>query len=400
MKSILFVINTLGRGGAEAALIAMLEHIDPKEFDIDLYVMVEQGDLIHRVPKYVHLLNKNFDDSGVLDEVGKRRLMWHLFVKLLHVGSLTINLPYIFSNFHQMRKKGRIQYDKLLWKTIADSAPRLKKQYDLAIAYLEGASTYYVSRYVKAKKKACFIHIDYEMSGYTRSLDNNCFESMDRIFTVSEEVKDSFLRIYPEYENKTDISHNIVDSEMVVSKSLESGGFTDQYSGKRVLTVARLNPQKALDVSIRAMRILIDRGYDLRWYVLGDGNLRGELEELIKSLGLEDRFFLCGIKDNPFPYYRQCDYYVHCSKFEGRSIAIQEAQILGCPIIVSDCPGNRKQVVNEVNGLLIPLDEKSIADAIERFINIPEFAKELGENAALINNNSEDLPKLLSLIGD
>lgn len=399
-KSILFVINTLGRGGAEAALIAMLELIDQDKYDIDLYVMVGQGDLIHKVPDYVKVLNKKFDDHDVLDKAGKKRLIWHLFEELLHVGSLTKNLPNIISNYRIMKKNNRVLYDKLLWRTISDSAPHFEKHYDLAVAYLEGASTYYVSDYVKADKKACFVHIDYEMSGYTRELDKGCFGNMDKIFTVSDEVKDAFLRVYPEYEDKTEVSYNIVNSEKIKERSEEPGGFEDSFDGRRILTVARLNQQKALDVSIRAMKILLEKGYPLRWYVLGEGDQRNMLESLIRSLGMKEDFLLLGTRDNPFPYYRQCDLYVHCSRFEGRSIAIQEAQILGCPIIVSDCPGNRQQVIDKVNGLLVPFDEASIADAIEGLLNNTEFAKELGDNAALINNNSEDLPKLLNLIGE
>ena len=400
MKSLLFVINTLGRGGAEVALLNLLEHIDPKQYDIDLYVMVGQGDLVHRVPGHVHLLNKKFDDTGVLDKKGKNKLIWHLFENLLHVGSLTKNFPYICSNYKVMKKNGRIQYDKLLWKTIADSAPKFEKEYDLAVAFLEGASAYYVSKYVKANKKAFFIHIDYEMSGYTRELDNGCFDVADKIFTVSEEVRDSFLRVYPEYKNITEISHNLVDHEKIIERSKEPGGFEDQFDGKRILTVARLHKQKALEVSIRAMKIVLDKGYYARWYVLGEGDERGYLESLIKELGLQKDFLLCGVRDNPFPYYRQCDLYVHCSKYEGRSIAIQEAEILGCPIIVSDCPGNRLQVVHEKNGLITEFKEEKIAEAIMRLLDNPEFAAELGKRAAEINNSSEDLPKLLNLVGE
>ena len=352
-KSILFVINTLGRGGAEAALATLLEHLEPDEYDLDLYVMVGQGDLIHRIPDYVNVLNKKFDDADVLDKEGKRRLMWHLFESILNVGSLTLNTPYLLSNYHAMRKAGRVQYDKLLWKSISDSAPRFKKEYDLAVAYLEGASTYYVSKYVKAKKKASFVHIDYEMSGYTPALDHGCFDAFDKIFCVSQEVRDSFLRVYPQYAEKTDISHNLVDKDRILERAEEPGGFDDDFSGRRILTVARLHRQKALEVSIEAMRIVKDHGYAARWYVLGEGDERSFLESQIRKLGLTDDFILCGTRENPFPYYRQCDLYVHCSRFEGRSIAIQEAEILGCPIIVSDCPGNREQVIHEKNGLIV-----------------------------------------------
>lgn len=52
-----------------------------------------------------------------------------------------------------MRKKGKIQPDKILWRVISDGSPRLQETYDLAVAYLEGGSTYYVAEHVKAKRK-------------------------------------------------------------------------------------------------------------------------------------------------------------------------------------------------------------------------------------------------------
>lgn len=93
------------------------------------------------------------------------------------------------------------------------------------------------------------------------------------------------------------------------------------------------------------MKILKDHGVKARWYVLGEGELREKLQSQINRLGLQNDFVLLGAKTNPYPYYRQCDLYVHATRFEGKSIAIQEAQTLGCTILVSDSSGNREQVI-------------------------------------------------------
>ena len=70
-----------------------------------------------------------------------------------------------------MRKEGRLMPDKLLWRAISDGARRFPEEYDLAVAFLEGGSAYYVADHVRAKKKAAFIHIDYQKAGYSRELD-------------------------------------------------------------------------------------------------------------------------------------------------------------------------------------------------------------------------------------
>ena len=67
--------------------------------------------------------------------------------------------------------------------------------------------------------------------------------------------------------------------------------------------------------------------------------MRKKLEEQIRELGLENDFILMGTVENPFPYYAQCDLYVHAAYLEGKCIAIEEAQILGCAMLVSDHTG-------------------------------------------------------------
>ena len=113
--------------------------------------------------------------------------------------------------------KGKIQLDKLLWKVLSDGGDRFDEEFDLAIAYLEGGSTYYVRDHVKAKKKAAFVHVDYSMAGYNRRLDKNVYLDYDKIFTVSTEVAESFTRVYKELEDKTEVFNNIINKQYIRS---------------------------------------------------------------------------------------------------------------------------------------------------------------------------------------
>ena len=65
-NKILFVINTLGRAGAEMAMTALMNKLDESQYEISLYVMLAQGELIKDIPPYVHVINKNFCDKSVL----------------------------------------------------------------------------------------------------------------------------------------------------------------------------------------------------------------------------------------------------------------------------------------------------------------------------------------------
>ncbi|MDY5578122.1 MAG: glycosyltransferase [Lachnospiraceae bacterium] len=398
-KKILFVINTLGGAGAEAALVALLHLLDPMKYDISVFVLTNQGELIHRLPDYVRVRNVFYDDSSVLTDEGKKRLKKHVLRIGLGHGSVFKNVPYLVKNFKCMLKKGKVQPDKLLWRVLSDGAERMDEKFDLAVAYLEGGSAYYVADHIKADKKAVFVHIDYNMAGYTRSLDKDCYLCYDKIFSVSEEVRQQFLKVYPECERKTAVFHNIIDQEELRRKAKLPGGFSDDFQGIRILTVGRLSTQKAYEVSIDAMRLLKDKGENIRWYVLGEGSERKKLEEQIERLGLQEDFILMGAVENPYPYYDQTDLYVHASRFEGKSIAIQEAQTLGCPVLVSDCSGNREQVTEGVDGLMCDLTPESICGGILEYINDPEKRKLYGENAAKKRIDARtDLDQLLSML--
>lgn len=381
MKKVLFVINTLGCAGAETALIELLKSLDEKEYELSLYVLMGQGEMIDKIPENVKLLNDHYCKDSVLSKQGKQAMMKTVWRSFWENGNVFGKFAYIVRTFSAMRRTGKFQPDKILWRVISDGSPRFEETYDLAVAYLEGGSTYYVADHVKAKKKAAFIHIDYENSGYTRGMDRNCFDKMDRIFTVSDEVKKHFLNVYPKYQDKVKVFHNIINQDEIRRKAEEETGFEDHFDGVRLLTVGRLTYQKAYDIAIDAMKLIKDRGYKVRWYILGEGSERPALEKKVKELGLEKEFLMPGAASNPFPYYKQADIYVHATRFEGKSIAIQEAQTLGCAIIASDCNGNREQIVQEKDGLLCLLEPESIEEAVISLVKDRDKRIRLG-NAA------------------
>lgn len=407
-KKLLFVINTLGHAGAETALLELMRRLDPEKYEIYLYVLMGQGEMVRELPAYVKLLNTRYDDSSVLSGEGKRRLQGKVLRALFSRGTFLRLAPYMTARFFGMLQKGRILPDKLLWRAMSDGGERFAMRFDLAVAYLEGGATYYVADHVDARRRAAFVHVDYGRAGYTRALDRGCYLKYDRIFAVSDEVRKAFLGVYPECAERTDVFHNILNVEAIRRKAGEKAGeeevpdyFADGYQGMRILSVGRLTAQKAFEVSIQAMKLLKERGEQVRWYVLGDGDQRKTLEELVRRLGLEEDFVMPGAVDNPYPYMAQADLYVHASRFEGKSIAIQEAQILGKAILVSDCSGNREQVTDGVDGRMCQLTPEGICDGIIELLHDPEKRERFGRAAAEKNADSEaELAKLLSIMAD
>jgi len=376
MKKILFVINTMGRAGAEISLLNLLQKMEG--YNVSLYVLLDQGEIMQEVPAYVRIINQSFNTASVLTKEGRLRLVKTVLKAFFRNGKCIGKLGYILKNFIIMLKRRRVQIDKLLWWTVAEGATRFEEDFDLVVAWLEGGAAYYAAKFVKARKKVAFIHIDYSEAGYSRNLDKECYLKFDHIFTVSENVKEKFLQVYPECIQKTAVFYNLIDVEKIICRSSERGGFTDNYEGIRILTVGRLVPQKAL------------------------GELRKSLEERIRLYELCGDFFLLGTVDNPYPFYKQCDLYVHTARYEWKSIAVEEAQVLGCSIIAAEYAGVEEQIENGVDGIVCKSDAEELAKEIQYLANDPRKRGLLGQAAEkkLQVDNLKEVSKIVELLGE
>ncbi len=381
MKKILFVINTMGRAGAETAFLELLKNIDRSEYEIFLYVLMGQGEMSSKLPEYVQVLNQSLSSLSVLTDRGRMRMALTVFRAFWAHGAWGGKLYGMIQNLAGMMKRKRIQASKLFWRVLSDGADRFETEFDLAVAWLEGGSAYYVADHVRAGRKAAFLHIDYENAGYTRKMDRACWRQYDRIFAVSGEVKEHFQSFYPEYAQKVCVFNNYINQDAIRARAKEPGGFSDNFDGIRLLTVGRLTYQKAYDIAVEAMNILRAAGWNVRWYVLGEGEQRRFLEKKIAAFGLQEDFLLLGAVENPYPYYEQSDIYIHATRFEGKSIALQEAQTLGCAIVASDCDGNRELIEDGKDGILCALIPGQIAAHVAMLLEDERKRKELGRAA-------------------
>lgn len=390
MKKVLFVVNTLGVGGAERALLELLDSLDGEGYAVDLFVLLPRGELVSQVPGHVRVLNRRLDGRSVLDGAGRRALAWEVLACFFRNGGWLGKLGGVLRALPGMIWRRRVQPDKLLWRVVSDGVARPEGEYDAAVAWSEGGAAYFVAEHVRAGKKLAVIHIDYEQSGYTRTLDQDCWARFQRIFLVSEEIRAPFLRVYPEYQDRVRELPNLVNQEKIRRRAQEPGGFSDGYGGMRLLSVGRLTYQKAFDVAIDAMKLLKDAGYHARWYVLGEGAQRAYLERKIAALGLQEEFLLLGTVGNPYPYYAQADVYVHATRFEGRSIAVQEALTLGCAVVVSDASGNRCQIVQDLDGMMCALEPEAVARTVGILLGDSDRRKRLGAAAMEKNVGQRD----------
>ena len=372
MKKILFVINNLNCGGAEKALISLLETIDYSKLDVDLLLFKQEGIFMSKIPSQVNLLiepeNYKYFDMSVKKAVKG----------LIKKGKFNIALARILSLYVFKTEKVGSVMEQRVWKYLSVALDKLDKEYDVAIGYLEKNPIYFCVDKVKAKKKIGWIHNDYDKLGMDKKIDNKYFNKLDYVFTVSEECLSVLKSKFPQYESKFRLMYNIVSEETIKKLALEKiEDITFNDDNINIISVGRLEYQKGFELAIEACSILKERGYKIKWNIVGEGKERSKLENLINELKLEDNFNLLGIRENPYPYIKKSDIYVQPSRFEGKSIAIDEAKILNKPIVVTNFSTAKDQIINNKNGIISEMNSKSLANEIERIICDKKLKKKI-----------------------
>lgn len=385
-KKILLVNNTLSTGGAEKSLINLMDVLLENGNNVHLFIITGMGELIKKIPKGVKLLNENFDQTSVLTAEGKKILT----KKVLRAQKDNFTglrlFKYSTTAFANMIKNGKINSEKLVWRALAQTAPIINYEYDIAIAYTEGASTYYVAENVVSKSKIAYVHTDFVKSGYTKQLDQDSYNYIDKIFAVSENVRKSFIKVHPECINKVYLSENIIDKEEIINLSREkiknntlwNDNVKDQI---KILSVGRLVKLKSYDLIIDTALKLKKNGLNFSWIILGEGEEHKNIQQKINNSHLANNVYLFGNVDNPYSYMSESDVFVHVSHYEGKSIAITEAKILGCAIILSNTSSKANQITDGYDGLICNLNSNDIKDKILYLTNNPQIANNLKNHA-------------------
>ncbi|MEH7016232.1 glycosyltransferase [Bacillus sp. JJ63] len=362
-KEILFVMNNLHCGGAEKALISLLEVMDYSKYNVDLFLFKHTGMFINKLPKEVTLLpepiNYKYFDMPITRSL----------TELIKKGDFkTVFSRGILGYLAKKENNGAIIEQKL-WRYMSNSIDEINKEYDVAIGFQEKNPIYFCVDKVKAKRKIGWIHTDYNKLGIDYSKEKFYFGKLDYIVTVSEDLVNILTKNFPEYEKKIKCIHNIVSSRMIKKMSLEKVDFKEEDDRSiSLISVGRLVKEKGLDISLEAFDILVRKGHDIKWYLIGEGNVREELESSIRERKLEERVKLLGLKENPYPYIKRSDIYIQTSRYEGKSIAIDEAKILAKPIIITNFETANNHIRNNINGVIAEMNPMSVANNLELLI--------------------------------
>jgi len=210
-----------------------------------------------------------------------------------------------------------------------------------------------------------------------------------------------FSEVFPTLKKNMTTIWDITDYNFILYMSQEGISYTDNYIGKRILTVGRLNKyHKGYDIALKVCKILKEKGLDFRWYAIGKGPYREEMERYIKENGLEKHFILLGTTPNPYPFFKDAYLYVQTSRHEGFGLTIAEARLLNIPVVTTEFDAVYNQMIQGKNGIVTKQDPQMVAEAIEKLLNdsnLYQSIKKFLEKEK--KGNTEEINKFYDLIG-
>ena len=364
-KRLLIVSHALELGGAERSLIGLLDALNPEAWEIDLFLLRHEGELMEAIPAHVNLLPQ-IPAYTVLARPMKDTLKeGHILLTAARLAGRMFARRY--DRKHGFTESGvSLEYShKFTYRLMPDICP--DTQYDLAISFL--TPHYICAEKVRAKKKLAWIHTDYSRIQVNRKSELAMWDLYDHIVSISDAVTDSFLGLFPELKAKIMLIENILPEKLIHRQADAFSAEAEMpEKGIRLLSIGRFCYQKNFDnvpdIGVR----LLKSGLDIYWYLLGFGPDENLICQKIEEAGMEKRVIVLGKKENPYPYIKACDLYVQPSRYEGKAVTVREAQMLGKPVVITRYATSSSQLEEGVDGVVVPMDNEGCAAGIAELL--------------------------------
>lgn len=371
-KRIFIAMHYLELGGAETALIGMLQAIDDRCYDVDLFIHSHQGEMMQFIPQKVNLLPEIREYAMIerpMTEVLRKRCFRVLMARLKAKWQ-----------FYRYLKKKGVTESAASFQYIGDCVtPVLPSlhflgEYDLAISYLNPHNI--VRDKVLAKKKICWIHTDYTRIDINTELELPVWASYDHVMSISPDVTKTFLQVFPSLKNKIVEMENILSPEFVRKRAEEfdvSAEMPKNDTTINILSVGRFCDAKNYDnvpdicKKINSQLSTFNSQLTVRWFLIGYGD-EETIRRKIQEAGMEQYVTILGKRSNPYPYMKVCDIYAQPSRYEGKSVTVREAQMLCKPVVVTDYPTAKSQIHQGFDGVIVNMDNDGCAQGLVEFI--------------------------------
>lgn len=334
MIKVLFHIDTLVGGGAEKVLCNLVNHMDQSKFDITVQTVFPDDsekylvDGIHY--KYIYPADNQF-------------------YRFLYRFEAAMGLVY---SLH------------------------MKDDYDIEIAYLEfGPTKVIASSTNKKAKKIAWVHCDFDIAikdkeAFVKKAAKQ-YQLYDKIACVSEKCKESFVSMFG---NDPDVVviHNVIDDQEILEKAEQSLPNNAKKSRFTLCTVGNYSPAKNYSRLLKTAHRLHEDDFDFDWWIIGNGEQRGMIEDYIRVHDMGAYIVLLGYQSNPYPFLKAADLLVCSSNYEGFSTFISEGLILGKPILTTDCSGMRELLGDSEYGMIVLNDDEAFYGGMKTMLSLSE----------------------------
>lgn len=386
-KKILIIYPEMIIGGTTTSLLSLLGALDRNKYEVDLQMQYAPGIFANLIPSYVHILPLAMP-------------LPHGFYKWIKAFSLKSLYYYLKSKW-----RGGASASQYMENDIVKFCRKNPKEYDIAISFMERWSLYYLVKKTCAKKKISWIHVDYGAAKMFIDIDMPFFKRVDKVVLVSKKCLQNFKSIAPEIANKSLMIENLLSSEVVKQRAGLSvprnvAKLFEEVEGKvKMVSVCRISfPHKGLDRGVKALARLKKQGKieNLIWFIIGDGPDLNNLKAMVDKFGLNNYVRILGAYNNPLNIEAKCDIFFLPSRYEGKPMAVTEAQMLGLVPIVTNYASASEQVRNLYDGLIMDNSDDGIYDGLEYMLHhLEDVLGKYKDNVA--NTDYSNLREMLTI---
>lgn len=376
MKKILFVMPKFAPGGAEKSLLMLLHLLaEEKSISVDLLFFKKEGIFLDQLPQGIHVLETESTLKTMYSGFNVKNIKGFKGLVLSAARPIATAVCSVAGKNYNHRNQLRWRY---AYRHLIDELPGT---YDYACGYLDGEALYYVVDKVNAKVKYGWNQNDYKGIGAVAEIDAGYYEKLDAIITLSDECHGILKEVFPRFQQKMRQIPPIVTAGYI--RKCAEAFIPQEYEDDgcyRLVSVGRLVEQKGFDMAIKAAAILKERGVRFKWYIIGNGGLYSDLQQQISDGGLNEYVYLLGEKGNPYPYIKHADVFVQPSRFEGKSVILNETKMLAKPILATGYPTVRDQITDGMDGVIVEMEPQAIAVGLEALLTDKEKQETLANN--------------------
>ena len=374
---VLFVIGTMGGGGAERQVIEILRRLDRTRFEPLLYLAMKQGELLGQVPADVPIFA--FWD-GTPESWPRKLLRWIKLTRLVRYWHLA----------HVLRQQRiDVVYDRTYLATldaaggcllrptprisccVVDPQPELElhSRWSTSLSWWFARQAYRSANLVLANSTGLRQRlVDYFQLAPER------VQVLYNMLVVSRSATQT--AIANDRETTVKLTEEVLPRSVKSLSGSPSTSGSAKDAGSRpflVITAGRLHPQKGHRYLLEAINNLVQhQGHLVHLMILGQGESEIELRDYVRQHRLESFVTFAGFVDDPRRWYQQADLFVLSSLYEGMPNALIEAVQSGLPVLSTDCPSGPAEILDNGRcGHLVPPGNSAalaagIADALER----------------------------------